>query len=159
MLTFKSRAAAGERVSEFYRALRIKVKGFFQKARRRNDLKLVNGYEELDLRTLSIFPRPYPFHLCPRLHIKFPRTFVCFPRCIYDAESQWSIPKELAGNVVTILFLMFGLWWLVLWRVPIMIIVILLAWVASCWDLTHYNISLAILLASDFIFPNNKLND
>lgn len=56
VLTFKSRAAAGERVSEFYRALRIKVKGFFQKARQRNNLKLVNGYEELDLRALSIFP-------------------------------------------------------------------------------------------------------
>lgn len=54
VLTFKSRARL-ERVSEFYRALRIKVKGFFQKARRRNDLKLVNGYE---LDRSSVFPRP-----------------------------------------------------------------------------------------------------
>lgn len=98
MLTFKSRAAAGKRVSEFYRALRIKVKGFFQKARRRNDLKLVNGYE-LDLRALSIFsPRPHPLHLRPRRHIKLPRTFVCFPRCIYNGISVIDTGKELPGE-------------------------------------------------------------
>jgi len=82
VLTFKSRAAAGERVSEFYRALRIKVKGFFQKARRRNDLKLVNGYEELDLRTLSIFSRAraaIPFPPSPPSAHKTSANFCLFP--------------------------------------------------------------------------------
>lgn len=78
MLTFKSCAAVGKRVSEFYRALRIKVKGFFQKARRWNDLKLVNGYE-LDLSPLY----PSVFALYPPLSPGPDRNHPPFRRAVF----------------------------------------------------------------------------